>query len=58
MEISTTVTIPDYVYFFYRKLADQAGDVTVEQVMSRALLMYAGSAAAEVIEKRNKDKKA
>lgn len=58
MEISTTVTVPDYVYLFYRKLADQVGDVTVEQVMSRALLMYAGSTAAEVIEQRNKDKKA
>ena len=58
MEITTSITVPDYVYFFYRKLANQMDNATAEQVMAQALLVYAGSAAAEVIKNHTECTKA
>lgn len=50
MDITTNITVPDFVYLFYCKLAKQIGNTTPERVMADALLTYAGSAAAAVID--------
>lgn len=58
MEITTSITVPDFVYFFYQKLATQVGNLTAEQAMAQALLVSAGSAAAEVIKNHRKETQA
>lgn len=55
MKIITSITVEDYVYSFYNKIAEQIGNATPEQVMALALLMYAGSAAEEVIANHDKN---
>lgn len=50
MEIITTISVPDYVYQFYQKVSEHIGDGrTTEDIMSSALLTYAGFLSEEVI---------
>ena len=49
MKIKTSVTIPDYVYDFYKKGATQLNRETPEELMEIALEQYAGMAAKELL---------
>lgn len=48
MDVSVTVTIPDYVFAFYQKIAEQMPPHTVQEIMSDALFRYAGNVAEEM----------
>lgn len=48
MDITVTLTIPDYVFSFYQKVAAQMPDHTVQEVMAQALYGYAGIVAEEL----------
>ena len=48
MDVSVTVTVPDYVFSFYQKIAEQMPPHTVQEVMSDALFCYAGTVAEEM----------
>ena len=48
MDVSVTVTVPDYVYAFYKKVSEQMPGQTVEQIMASALFRYAGIVVEEL----------
>ncbi len=48
MDISVTITVPDYVYAFYKKVSEQMSPHTVEAIMASALFRYAGIVAEEL----------
>ena len=48
------VTVEDYLYEFYRKVGQQAGGISTEQVMADALLRLAGDLSEKIL--RNKDR--
>lgn len=54
MEITTTITVPDYVYHFYERVSKEVGDRNTEEIMASALLAYAHFIATEVIELEDK----
>ncbi|MBR4290015.1 MAG: hypothetical protein IKT52_05170 [Oscillospiraceae bacterium] len=49
MKVTTTVTIPDYVYDFYKKGAEELKRETPESMMEIALEQYAGMVAKELL---------
>lgn len=49
MRITTAVTIPDYVYDFYKKGSQELERGTPEEMMEIALEQYAGMVAAELL---------
>ena len=49
LKIKTSVTIPDYVYDFYKKGAAQLNRETPEKLMKIALEQYAGMVAKELL---------
>lgn len=55
MKLTVTLDIEDYVYEFYKTAASDMG-ISIEEVLSSALYMYAGIVAMEM-EKRHKQKK-
>ena len=50
-----TITMEDYLYDFYCKIAKQAG-VTPEKVMEDALWKLAGELSLQAIEKKNRQR--
>ena len=48
MDIAVTITVPDYVYAFYKKVSEQMPSRTVEEIMACALFRYAGIVAEEL----------
>lgn len=48
MDIPVTITVPDYVYAFYKKVSEQMPSRTVEEIMASALFRYAGIVAEEL----------
>lgn len=48
MDVSVTVTVPDYVYAFYQKVSAQMSPCTVEEIMASALFRYAGIVVEEL----------
>lgn len=55
MEITTSITVPDYVYLFYQKVSQHLGDRNTEEIMASALLAYAGFLSEEVIACKQED---
>ena len=53
MEITTSVTVQDYVYKFYQKAASVMGNTTAEALMSKALFLYAGLIAEDLQRSEN-----
>lgn len=51
MKITTNITVEDYIYDFYSKVAQDMGNVSPEEIMSRALFMYAGIVAMDIEQK-------
>ena len=50
MKITTNITLDDYVYALYQKAATEMGTVTTEELMSRALFLYAGMVAQDILQ--------
>ena len=48
MDVVTKITVPDYVYEFYKKVAENITHTTTEDAMSRALFGYAGFLAEKM----------
>ena len=48
MRKTITLSVPDFVYDFYNKVSHEMDNVSVEEVMERALFMYAGIISAEI----------
>jgi len=48
VDVVTKITVPDYVYQFYKKVAENITHTTIEETMSRALFGYAGFLAKEM----------
>ena len=49
MEITTSVTIPDYVYLFYQKAAQELQLSRPEDMMEMALLRCAESLSEQIL---------
>lgn len=49
LKITTSVTVPDYVYDFYRNGAARLNRDTPEEIMEIALEQYAGMVAMELL---------
>ena len=49
MDIITSVKVPDYVYDLFSKAAQEIGNVTTEEIMSRALFQYAELVAENIL---------
>ena len=49
------ITIPDYLYEFYRKVTTEMKDVTVPELASRAFMLYAGIVTEEVLSSEKRD---
>ena len=49
MDIITSVKVPDYVYDLFSKAAQEIGNVTTEEIMSRALFQYAELVAEDIL---------
>lgn len=47
MKLSVTVDLEEYVYDFYKKVARDM-DISIDDVISRALYMYAGIVALDI----------
>ena len=52
MQMTTTVTVPDYVYDFYKIGASRLHRETPEELMEIALEQYAGMVAKELLKAR------
>ena len=50
MEITTSITVPDFVYQFYQKVSEHLGDRTTEEIMASALFAYAGFVSEKIME--------
>jgi len=48
MDVVTKITVPDYVYEFYKKVAENITHASTEETMSRALFGYAGFLAEKM----------
>ena len=48
MDIPVTITVPDYIYAFYKKVSEQMPSHTIEEIMASALFRYAGIVAEEL----------
>ena len=53
MKITRSVTIPDYVYLFYEKVAQELQLPKPEDRMSDVLIRCAGTLSQGILEKRN-----
>lgn len=53
MEITTSVTIPDYVYLFYQKAADELHLRKTEDIMAQVLIQCAGHLSQEILKNHN-----
>lgn len=51
-----TITIEDYLYVFYKKVGQQAGGLSAEQVMADALFKLAGELSCNAMDQQNKKK--
>lgn len=56
MGITISVTIPDYLYDFYSKVAAEMKNVTVPELASRALKLYAGIVAEDVLSRERRSR--
>ena len=52
MNIMVKVTVPQYVYRFYKQAAQHIANSSTEQLMSDALSAYAGLLSKEVAKER------
>lgn len=49
------MSVPDYLYEFYKKVGRQAGGIAPEKVMADALFKLAGELSLEAASKRKTD---
>lgn len=49
MDVTTSITVPDYVYLFYQRVSREFGDRSTEEIMASALLAYAYHFSSEVL---------
>ena len=49
-----TIAIDDYLYEFYKKIAENAGGIKPEMVMADALFKLAGELSISSLSKKNK----
>ena len=55
MKITTLITIPDSVYAFYQKAAQEMGGITPQELMARVLSMCTGMTAEDMQKLDNND---
>lgn len=48
MDVTVAITVQDFVYDFYKKVADNMPPRTVEEIMASALFRYAGIVVKEM----------
>lgn len=49
MKITVSVTVPDYVYLFYEKTSEELNLCTPQELMARALTLYAGTLSNKIL---------
>ena len=49
MDVVVQLTVPDYLYQFYIKVAESITNTTPEESMARALYFYSGIVAEEMM---------
>lgn len=55
MKVVTSVAVPDYVYEFYYKVAQDMGGVRTESVMEEALIQYAYLISKDMLQQDKAD---
>lgn len=55
MQITTSVTVPDYVYQFYAKVSAHLQQGSNEEMMSIALEQYAGMISLEIMKDKESE---
>lgn len=53
MKLAITVDMEDYVYEFYKKVSSDM-EISMDEVLSSALYMYAGIVALDIQQNNNK----
>lgn len=51
----TSVAVPDYVYEFYSKVAQDMGGVRTESVIEEALIQYAYLVSKDILQQNQPD---
>ena len=49
MKITVSITLPDYVYLFYQKVAEELNAQTTEEIMSNTLTICAGTLSQDIL---------
>lgn len=55
MDILVKLTVPNYIYRFYREASQHVANCTTEDIMADALSAYAGLLSEEISKERASD---